>query len=283
MILRNAATYVRAAWRLRSYRPKRVTLKSLIGWAGQFPKDCRPSLIRLVANLRFVSEKETIKHLVELNSQILYALQKDGVQIQNVIYVSTDTAGSSSGVMLNLLRDNANLERQKAKFLHAGEGANIQKLTMELGSGAIVYVDDFAGTGKQFMRSRKNVAEFIAGAFSEFFLLPCICEEAYLKIEAAGIRPQIAFVHKRSERPLLDDCNFLEKRQRERLVILSREIWGRENALGFARMATNVIFYRNAPNTTPLIFRGNLGQRPNHGIVPRFDDLPVETAKRSDS
>ena len=276
MILLSAVSYIRAAWRLRSYKPKKVTLKSLIGWAGQFPKDCRPNLIRLVANLRFVSEKETIRHLVELNNEILCALRKDGIGIQNVIYVSTDKAGSSSGVMLNLLRDNANLERRKAKFLHSGEGINIQKLTIKLGSGAIVYVDDFAGTGKQFMRSRKSVAEFVAGAFSEFLLLPCICEEAYSRIEAAGIKPQIAFVHKKSERPLLDDCNFLGRRQRERLVTLSHEIWGRANALGFDRMATNVVFYRNAPNTTPLIFRGNLGQRPKHGIVPRYDDLPLE-------
>lgn len=273
MRLLSAASYLRAAWRLRSYKPKKVTLISLIRWARQFPRDCRPDLIRLVANLRFVSERETIRHLVELNSEILCALRKDGIDIQNVIYVSTGSAGSSSSVMLNLLRDHANLERRGAIFLHYGEGMEIQRRTIKLGSGAIVYVDDFSGTGKQFIRSRKNVAEFVVGPFSEFFLLPCICEEAQSKIEAAGIKPQIAFVHTKSERPLLGDCNFLRRRQRERLVTLSHEIWGRENALGFDRLATNVVFYRNSPNTTPLILRGNLGQRHHFGVVPRYDDL----------
>ena len=267
-------SYAVARWKLRDYRAKKVSFGELRSWAKQFPSRYRPDLIRLAGNLEFVSEEETIDWLVALNDQILDALGEDDVSIKNVIYVTTDTAGSSSGVMLNHLRDRANLERRGAQFLDSRDVNGIQEATRKLGSGAIVYVDDFAGTGKQFTRSRRGVAEYIIGAFSEFFLLPCICEEALLKVTGIGVEPLARIVHMRSERPLLEECRFLKPGRRKRLVELSGEHWGISKvSLGFGGLATNVIFYRNAPNTTPLIFRGSLGQKPFHGIVPRFDDL----------
>ncbi len=243
----------------------------------QFPAQYRPDLIRLAANLRFVSKQETIKSVVELNREVLRALNADGVTIERVIYMTTDSAGSSSGVILNLLRDHENLERRGAKFLHSSDVNGIREKTMQLRAGAIVYVDDFAGTGRQFTRSREAVANEVVGAFSEFFLLPCICEEAHSKISALGVEPCASIVHKKSDRPLLEQSRLLSPEQRQGLLALSSSYWGRPKiSLGFMGLATNVVFYRNAPNTTPLIFRGHLGQKPLWGIVPRFDDLPLE-------
>ena len=132
----------------------------------------------MAAKIRFVTKQEAVGKLLELNSQVLTALNQDGVDHGRVIYVTTDSAGSSSGVMLNLLRDRGNLERKGAKFLDSKDAIGIQEMTAKLGRGALIYIDDFAGTGKQFIRSRRNVAEYVVGTFSEFFLLPCICEEA---------------------------------------------------------------------------------------------------------
>ena len=133
--------------------------------------------------------------------------------------------------MLNLLRDRAHLERQGATLLNSGEGEAIHKATMKLKSGAIIYVDDFAGTGKQFVRSRRHVAEYIVGTFSEFFLIPCICEEALLKCKEAGVETRFGFVHKRSQRPLLQECEFLPHDRREEIVALSRETFGKQKII----------------------------------------------------
>ena len=243
----------------------------------QFPAEFRSDLIRLAANIRFISEQETIGSLVELNRGVLRALEADKVAIDRVIYMTTDSAGSSSGVMLNLLRDRGNLEQRGARFLHSQDANGIRKTTMELEFGAIVYVDDFAGTGKQFTRSREAVTDEVVGAFSEFFLLPCICEEAHAKIGALGVEPTASYVHTRSERPLLDESEFLSSERRQAFLALCGDHWGpARRFLGFKRLATNVVLYRSAPNTTPLIFRGHRGQEPLHGIVPRFDDLSAE-------
>ena len=265
---------IKAAWHLRGYEPRTVTVRSLLRWARQFPPGYRSDLLRMATAIRFVTKQEAVHLLLELNSQVLTSLRQDGVDYDRVIYVTTDSAGSSSGVMLNLLRDRANLERKGARFLDSQDATGIQKMTTDLGHGALIYVDDFAGTGKQFTRSRTNAAEYVMGTFSEFFLLPCICEEALPKLEEAGVVLCAGFIHKKSDRPLLEECKDWPANRREGLVNLSQEKFGRRRiSLGFGGLATNVVLYRNAPNTTPLLLRGNLRQTPIRGVVPRWDDL----------
>ena len=267
---------VRAARNLRGYQPRRVTFGLLLRWSKQFPREARGEILRLAANLEMVSEQEAIDALMALNGRVIEALRTDGVTQNNVIYITTDTAGSSSGAMLDLLRRWANLERKGASFLHAGEGEKIQRRTMELGIGAIIYVDDFAGTGRQFARTRRRVAEYITGGFSEFLLVPCICEEALQRCHEMGVQAEAQIVHFRRDRPFHKESKFLSTGTRLQLLrMCQNHFGGGKRSLGFAGMATNVVLYRNAPNTTPLLFRGNLGQSPLYGIVPRFDDLEL--------
>jgi hypothetical protein len=136
----------------------------------------------------------------------------------------------------------------------------------------LVYVDDFAGTGKQFLRNRRHAAAFLAGTFSEFFIGVCICEEAWQRMEDAGVVPLASIVHSRANRPLHGAANLLSEAERAGLLSLSGETYP-PKGLGFDELATSVVLYRNAPNTTPLLLRGNLGQRPLCGIVPRYDDM----------
>ena len=261
--------------RLRTYEPKKVTIKGVLRWAQQFPKEIRVDLVILAANLIFISKRQVNAWLVKLNEDILYSLESDNIKTSGVIYVTTDKAGSSSSVMLNLLRNRANLERRKATILDHKDVSTIRKTTMGLGRGAIVYVDDFAGTGNQFMRSRKHLMQYVPDTFSEYLLLSCVCEEAKSKIEKAGVEIQSWLVHKKAERPLSDCCALLDEQKRHRILQVSQKIWGPKNAMGYKRLATNVVLYHNSPNSTPLVFRGDLYQDPYFGIVPRFDDLPV--------
>lgn len=279
MTIKSVFRCLQVMFRLRSYEPQKVRLKSLYRWLNQFPRNYHSALIRLAGSVRLVSKKETVETLTRVNEKILESLLEDDVSLcqGNVIYVTTDTAGSSSGVMLNLLRNHGNLERRGAVFLDSKDVLSIQDRTAELGFGAIIYVDDFAGTGRQFLRSRKRVAEYVVGTFSEFFLLTCICEEAITKIEGYGVEPRFGFVHLRTQRPLLEECDELGSDPRKLLLNLSFTHWNSDVALGFNNLATNVVFYYNAPNTTPLILRGNLKQQPIQGILPRYDDLPTES------
>ncbi|MDA2933337.1 hypothetical protein MYX82_03230 [Acidobacteria bacterium AH-259-D05] len=150
---------------------------------------------------------------------------------------------------------------------------SFNEVTNTLETGAIVYVDDFCGTGNQFRKNRDPVAQYIIGNFAEFFLVPCICEEAVEKLEEAGITPIYEYLHTKKERPLHAECDVLEPDIKEELVKLAERIHPRVG-LGFRELATMIVFYRNAPNTMPLLFRGSLKQSPYIGVFPRSDDLP---------
>lgn len=224
----------------------------------------------------YYSLKSTTQALVSLNRHILARLESDGIGLASTIYVATDDPASSSHVMLNLLRDAENLERKQANFVGAREVDRLQELTSRIGSGAIIYVDDFAGTGRQFRENRDWVAQFTVGAFSEFFLAPVICEEAYELVVACGVEPVADLKHTIDQRPLHPECGLLPRRHKRSMLALCQRInpSNPKVGLGFGRLATMVVFYRNSPNTMPLVFRGSLKQLPFRGIFPRSTDLP---------
>lgn len=268
--------YLRVLWKVlfefADYKPHPVGVVSVIRWLSQFPKSCRLSLYMLLDHVVYFSERSTSDKLVGLNTNILSRLAQDGVGLDHVIYMAIDSAGSSSHVMLNMLRDRENLEKRGARLIGSREIGVLSDVTTELGQGAIIYVDDFSGTGKQFVRNRKFAAPFVVGAFSEFFLAPVICEEARDRIKETGVLPVAHLWHSRMERPLHRDCRVLATKCKDEITSLCKQM--NDNAgLGFGNMATMVVFYRNAPNTMPLVFRGSLGQKPYVGIFPRSDDL----------
>jgi hypothetical protein len=267
-------TRYRIARRMRDYKPQAVTLKSINRWLNQFPKEDQPVLLELLAKIRYISEKETRDCLVSLNERLLQRLDRSGIPVKNVIYVQVHDAGSSSPVMLNVLRNAARLERRGCGFLDSRDILGLQDLTNRLEEGAIVYVDDFAGTGNQFCAARDYFAEYILGTFAEFFLLPCICEEALYNLGKRGVEAFAGSVHSKAERPLHENSIVLDPSTRTHVTELCRRIdrnWG----LGYHALATMVVFDRDCPNTVPLVFRGNIGQHPWWGILPRTADLPA--------
>jgi hypothetical protein len=236
-------------------------------------------LRRLLSNVRYISEREAMAALVEQNGAVLSRLEEAGVAKGHTVYVQVHDAGSSSPVMLNLLRDAARIEKAGYRFLDSRNKTDLADLTGELGDGAIIYIDDFSASGNQFLKARGAVSECIQGSFSEFFVLPCVCEEGMAKIEREGVQVFARYVHSRSERPLHEDCTTLEEETKEKLIRLSKCInhrWG----LGYQQLATMVVLYNNAPNTVPLLLRGSPHQEPYVGVLPRTTDLPPRLYSR---
>ncbi len=258
--------------RFRGYKPQPVTIKTIEAWLSQFGKKNRLILLKLLGYVLFVDEEETLKRLVHQNRLLLDRLSKAGLGQEKVIYISIDEAASSSHVMLNMLKEAALLERQHCRFLDSRDILGLNKVTNEIGEGAIVYVDDFVGSGRQFCRSRDFASEHIVGTFSEFLLVPCVCEEAIYELGKRGVECYHGHLHTKAERPLHPNSNLLAADEKARLIQMSEQI-DKKNALGIGSLATSVVFYRNSPNTVPLVLRGNIGQQKFVGILPRTTDL----------
>jgi hypothetical protein len=260
--------------RFPDYRPQPVTVGRLESWTSQFSEKDAKAARTLLDRIVYLSEERVQKILVEQNRALSARLRRAGIAPDHTVYVSLHDAGSSSPVMLNLLRDAAGLERSGCHLIDGHNGILLNKVTNELAEGAVVYVDDFAGTGMQFCKTRKFVAQSIVGNFSEFLLVPCLCEEAIHRLGREGIDFYTGMVHTRAERPLHENSPILDQETKDRFRQMSLGIHSRVG-LGFSGLATMVVLYRNAPNTTPLIIRGNLDQKNFVGIFPRTTDLPI--------
>ena len=261
-------------WRFRDYKPKQVTFGALRKWISQFEKDDRPTALSVLEAVNYLTEREVKRILVNQNEAILRQLHSAGIATKNIIYISIDSAGSSSAVMLNLLRDACHLERRGCRLLDSRDILGISQESAKINNGAIIYVDDFSGSGGQFCKSRDFVAENLIGTFAEFFLVACICEEAIYKLAERKVDARAGYIHSKAERPLHEQGDTLGREKRERLRQFCLGIDHRDG-LGYASMATNIVLYRNCPNTAPVLLRGTKGQDRLIGVFPRTDDLPV--------
>lgn len=261
--------------RYADYKPQKVTVNTFLKWLRQYNiKDWGP-ILHLFNSITYYSEKNTVSALVKLHKSLQTKFDEVGLPQKNVIYVQIHEAGSSSPVILNILRDNVHLEGRGCHFVDSSDIRKIYEKTNSLSEGAIIYVDDFSGTGHQFNKSHDPLKEYIIGNFSEFFLLPCICEEAYDEINSQGISVITDLIHKKEDRALHSKSTLINDHMKNRLIELCQEInkgWG----LGYQNLATMVIFYRNAPNSVPLLIRGSKYQKPYRGVFPRTTDLPLD-------
>ncbi len=262
------------AWRFRDYRRKKVTPTAVLRWLNQFDAADHRCLRNLVRRINYIPEGDLAKHLVAAYQKLTAFLKESEFSKQQVIFLSFDQAGSSSSTMLNLLRDEAHLEAQKFNILDARDIDQLANLTFTLGEGALVYVDDFIGSGKQVSDNIRFVRPVIQGNFVEAVLAVCICEEATRVLDEIGVRTQSEFVHLIRERPLHPETVDFPPQDKDRLVELCKVV-APPTGLGFRRMATMVVLSRNTPNNCPAIFRGTKGQNPYQGILPRTTDLSV--------
>lgn len=240
-------------------------------------KDDQKLAWMLLDKVIYLSEAETKKILLHQNVALMENLQKAGLKPNKLIYVSTDDAGSSSPVMLGMLKTAARLEQQGCKFVDSRDALGINKVTQKLQEGAIIYIDDFVGSGNQIERSRNFLMQSVVGNFSEFILVPSICEEGYAKLNGLGVTVHAGHIHAKAERPLHQHSHLMHSDGRRRLIEICKEIRP-YTSLAYGNLATMVVLYRNAPNSIPAILRGSDKQKPFYGLFPRFKDLPVKNS-----
>ena len=265
---------LQAVLRFHDYQPQEVSIASVGKWMKQLKtKEDQKLAWMLLDKVIYLSESETKKILLHQNAALMETLQKAGLKPNKLIYVSTDDAGSSSPVMLGMLKTSGRLQQQGCKFLDSRDALGINKVTQKLQEGAIIYIDDFVGSGNQVERARNFLMQSVVGNFSEFILVPSICEEGFAKLNHLGITVYSGHIHAKAERPLHQNSHLFHSAGRDRLVEICKEI--RPNtSLGYEGMATMVVLFRNSPNSIPAVLRGSDKQTPFYGIFPRFKDLP---------
>lgn len=261
------------------YNPSKVNHSAINRWLKQYDKSDRKLLVKLLQKIIYFSEKDIDSFLQKKNEELLSKLNADNITNKKIIYITIDETASSSHVILNKARDLCRLEKKGCKLIDSRDLLGLNRVINKIGFGAIVYVDDFIGSGDQFCRSRDYIANNIRSLslnFSEFLLAPCICQEAVKQLTDRGVVPYTNHIHVIDERILHKDNEdrYLTRSEKERLIELSYKI-DKHFPLGYKNLATMVVMYRNSPTSTPYILRGNAGQNKFVGIFPRTTDLPT--------
>jgi hypothetical protein len=260
--------------KFRGYEPQPVTPTTLYRWLRQFESADRRVALSLLDHVIYYSKNRMIKALVNQNTALLDRLSVEGIPIQNVIYVHIHEPGSSSSVTINLLRNKANLERLGWNIADAANPQNIVDLIVKLKQVAIVYVDDFVGSGVQFCGSRDFLSGFFPMSVPEFVLAPCVCEEALGRLGKRDVEVCTDRIHYKAERPLHPNSFILDSSSKSRFRQIATDI-DLHGGMGFGGLAAMVAMYMNAPDNMPLVLRGNEGQDKFRGILPRTTDLPI--------
>lgn len=274
MTIRAYLQGLKAIRRFRDYGPQPVTFSGTIKWFMQFRVEDRKVAGLLLDNVIYFSERDTKKILLHQNRVLMANLAQAGLPPKKLIYVSIDEAGSSSPAMLAMIRDEATLQQQGCKLLDSRDALGIYKVTNKMEEGALIYIDDFVGTGDQLCEAREGVQKSVVGTFSEFLLVPSICEEGYRRLVDLGVAVYAGHIHSRAERPLHTNSHLMDADDRFRFVEKCKEI-RHKYCLGYNDLASMVVLYRNAPNSIPAVLRGSDKQTPFYGMFPRYKDLPI--------
>ncbi len=273
MVAAKLGCYILAKLKFHDYAPQPITYQSVDRWLDQFGNRTQRELFTLLRHLKYVSDSETRRALSRLNRSLLKHLSDRGIGPRNIIYVAIDEAGSSSHWVLNMMRNDERLQGLGCTLLDSHDGTGLTEASYRLEEGAIVYVDDFIGTGNQFCKSRDVVAQNILGKWVEFLLAPYICEESIEKLEKRSIEHRVLAVHKKSERLLHAEFNDCPRDVKLDLLKACRRV-DRRFSLGYHNLGSMIVYSRNCPNTTPIVLRGSKGQDPFVGILPRTNELP---------
>ena len=199
-----------AIFRYRGYLPQPLTVTRVLRWPRQFDSDDQKYVRRLLSYVVYFSETAIKDVLVEQNAQLMNCLLGAGLTANQLVYVQVNDAGSSSPVMLNMLRDAAQLEQRGCSFIDGNNTLGITEKTNDLGEGALIYIDDFIGSGTQLSEARNFAIKYVVGNFSEFVLTPIICEEGRLKLDRLGIEVFSGHVHTTVERPLHESSTIFD-------------------------------------------------------------------------
>lgn len=272
LLVRHLPSILWARIVFRDYEPVQVTIAAILRWLAQFNESDRHLVTWLLRKVRYINKRAVRDFLVQTNQRLLARLDESDLSAKSVIYIQMHDPGSSSAVMLNLLRDNGRIERLGCHFIDWRDVRKLNETTSQQGRGAIIYVDDASGTGHQFCEVRDFLADHIVGTYAEFFLVVSICEEAITELGKRAVEPVSAYVHAKADRPLHPNSALFDPASRRRLVAIAESI-DKAGALGYRGLASMQVIYRNSPNTVPVILRGNVGQR-FQGILPRTTDLP---------
>ncbi len=253
-------------------------------WLSQIPDEYKELSLVLIQNIEYYPRNLTNKLLMELHKKLL---ERPTVSDDNTIYAyikSKDGKTNSSDeywTMYKLLND------VNREFCYENINA-IEDWQWEYVKN-VVFIDDFSGTGKSFIKELKKSEDRYRGK-NIYFITICVMEDAiqkidnYSQLKNLNIFPVYYFMQKKTFKRDLFENNVNAKRLLLALTTyLKIPKW--ESPLGFDESESLVAFHNNTPNNTLPIIRCDTEKYKSlfprkHDTKPLWDKMKSESKGR---
>lgn len=239
-------------------------------WISQIPDEYKELSLILIQNLEYYPQKLTNKLLIELHSKLT---ERPTISDDNTIYAyikSTDGKTNSSDEYWTMYKYLNELNRELCY-----ENINAIKDCQWDYVENIVFIDDFSGTGKSFIKELQKSENRYRGK-NIYFITICIMEEAIQNINEYSQKKNfnIASIHYYMQKKTFARDLFKNNKNAKNLLRKLTEylkIPKRESPLGFNESESLVAFHNNTPNNTLPFIRYDTKEYTS--LFPRRRDI----------
>lgn len=252
------------------YQPQVVNTAKILQWLGQFDPQHYEVALRLMETVAFYDLLRLQGLSRDLHQLILAQLRRDNIPWNDVYFVALGGAGDSGQEVTRRYRDVNRVQKVKLRLV-----PELQKLVYDASKKrvqlALVFLDDFIGSGKQVSDYWKDVlSQLVSISPRPAMYVGCYvaCEQGVAKVRETPLR--VINVHYVPDRLFLARSNAFNNDEKRVIRGYCDKVGNKPQDVYLELM---LAFAHGAPNNTLSVLRGSKGQRPWRGILPRFDDL----------
>jgi hypothetical protein len=260
--------------RFGSYQPQGVDRERIRIWLRQFQSEDFDLILRVLENVEFYDLARLHELLRALHKAIRTQAHSDGFRnLENLVFVPIGETAESGQEIIRRYRNVNRTINAKAKLAQVIE---LPKLLYEADKTgeklALVFLDDFIGTGKKVSDYWKQVLSHHIYPNRTMYVGTAVACNIGLRRVEDETPLHVIPVHIVRDRHLINETNQFTPAEKYRIRSYCDEVGN--PPLGIGSLGVMVAFAHGCPNNTLSILRGSKLQRHRRGILPRFEDIP---------